>query len=99
MLVGVAEDHVILTDRGDPAEALGWRLRRSASTRAVRARDLPGCRCQDRRDEIEQLRAHAEKELGAKFDIRDFHDAVLRNGALPLELLEKQIHRYIASKQ
>jgi uncharacterized protein (DUF885 family) len=48
---------------------------------------------------IQELRARAEKKVGAKFDIREFHDAVLRNGALPLDLLEQQIERYIAAKQ
>jgi uncharacterized protein (DUF885 family) len=45
---------------------------------------------------IEELRARAEKELGAKFDVRDFHDVVLRNGSLPLDLLEDQVNTYIA---
>jgi uncharacterized protein (DUF885 family) len=48
--------------------------------------------------EILELRRKAEKTLGARFDIRDFHDAVLRNGTLPLDLLEEQINEYIKSK-
>jgi uncharacterized protein (DUF885 family) len=48
---------------------------------------------------IKELRARAEKELGTKFDVREFHDAVLRNGALPLKLLEQQIERYIAKNK
>src|SRR5215470_1771303 len=48
---------------------------------------------------IMELRRRAEKELGPKFDVRDFHDVVLRDGALPLELLEGQVARYIAGKQ
>jgi uncharacterized protein (DUF885 family) len=47
---------------------------------------------------ILELRRKAEKTLGARFDIREFHDAVLRNGTLPLDLLEEQINAYIASK-
>ena len=47
--------------------------------------------------EIERLRRKAEQALGSKFDVRDFHDAVLRNGALPLDLLEPQVDAYIAS--
>lgn len=45
---------------------------------------------------IWELRAKAERELGDKFDIRDFHDAVLANGGLPLEMLRVEIDKYIA---
>jgi uncharacterized protein (DUF885 family) len=45
---------------------------------------------------IEELRALAEKELGPKFDIRSFHDVVLRNGVLPLDILEEQVRDWIA---
>jgi uncharacterized protein (DUF885 family) len=40
---------------------------------------------------IRELRARAERALGARFDIRKFHDTVLGRGALPLDLLEQQI--------
>ena len=46
-----------------------------------------------------ELRAKAERELGDRFDIRDFHDAVLANGGLPLEMLRVEIDRYIAEKK
>ena len=45
--------------------------------------------------EIRGLRTEAESTLGARFDVRDFHDAVLRDGVLPLELLHEQVERYI----
>jgi len=45
---------------------------------------------------IRELRAKAEKELGTKFDIRTFHDAVLLNGSVPLPVLEEAVNRYIA---
>ena len=45
---------------------------------------------------IRELRARAEKELGARFDIRAFHDAVLRNGPVPLTVLESEIDAFIA---
>lgn len=45
---------------------------------------------------ILQLRAEAERQLGPKFDIRDFHDVVLSNGAVPLEVLEQQVRDWIA---
>jgi uncharacterized protein (DUF885 family) len=49
--------------------------------------------------EIKRLRAHAEKELGPRFDIRAFHAEVLKDGALPLLLLEEKIERWIASQK
>jgi len=48
--------------------------------------------------EIMKLRKEAQLKLGAKFDIREFHDVILRDGALPLELLEEQGQKYINSK-
>ncbi len=48
---------------------------------------------------IKELRAYAEKELGAKFDIRQFHDEVLRNGAVPLSVLETQIMEWVAGQK
>lgn len=44
---------------------------------------------------ILELRAKVKRELGADFDIRRFHDAVLENGGLPLDILENQIDRFI----
>jgi uncharacterized protein (DUF885 family) len=48
---------------------------------------------------ILELRARAQKELGAKFDIRAFHDAVLDQGPLPLDLLEAKINGWIAERK
>jgi uncharacterized protein (DUF885 family) len=45
---------------------------------------------------ILELRAKAEKALGAKFDIRRFHDTVLSTGSVPLPVLEQRIDRFIA---
>jgi uncharacterized protein (DUF885 family) len=45
---------------------------------------------------IKELRAYSERELGAGFDIRAFHDHVLGNGAVPLNLLEKNIKAWVA---
>jgi uncharacterized protein (DUF885 family) len=44
---------------------------------------------------IRQLRTFAEQQLGARFDVREFHDVVLRNGRLPLELLDEQVKEYV----
>ena len=46
-----------------------------------------------------ELRARSQQELGAKFDQQEFHDAVLKNGALPLEILEEQVNAYIQRKK
>jgi uncharacterized protein (DUF885 family) len=46
---------------------------------------------------IVELRKKAEEKLGPKFDVRDFHDAVLRDGSLPLELLDEEVRKYIAT--
>jgi uncharacterized protein (DUF885 family) len=40
---------------------------------------------------ISKLRADAEKQLGSRFDIKVFHDAILLGGAMPLMVLEKRI--------
>jgi uncharacterized protein (DUF885 family) len=44
---------------------------------------------------ILELRERAREQLGAKFDIRTFHDAVLDQGGLPLDILEEKIDRWI----
>ncbi len=49
--------------------------------------------------EILDLRAHAQKELGSKFDIKEFHDQVLDSGALPLDVLQGQINDWIVQKK
>ena len=48
---------------------------------------------------IRELRALATKELGSKFDLAEFHDVVLGQGAVPLDVLEAQVKDWIAAKQ
>jgi len=48
---------------------------------------------------ILELRAKAEKELGANFDIRGFHDTVLGGGSVPLNLLETRVDQWIAASK
>ena len=47
---------------------------------------------------IQELRERAQRELGNKFDQREFHEAVLKNGALPLEILDELVNAYIQGK-
>ena len=48
---------------------------------------------------IKELRQRATRELGPSFDLREFHDAVLLNGPLPLTVLEKQVNAWIEGKK
>lgn len=48
---------------------------------------------------IQEIRAHAERELGDAFDIRTFHDVLLEDGALPLDLLELKMNRWIKANE
>jgi uncharacterized protein (DUF885 family) len=48
--------------------------------------------------EITALRAKAQAALGPRFDVREFHSQVLRDGALPMDVLSAKIDRWIAAK-
>jgi uncharacterized protein (DUF885 family) len=48
---------------------------------------------------ILELRERAQKQLGAKFDLRAFHDAVLDQGPLPLDMLETKINEWITTQK
>ena len=48
---------------------------------------------------IRKLRDDAKAQLGAKFDIKAFHDEILNGGAMPLDLLEERVHRWINGRR
>lgn len=48
---------------------------------------------------IRELRAKSEETLKADFDVRDFHEVVLRNGAVPLDVLEEQVNAWLADRK
>ncbi len=48
--------------------------------------------------EISRLRGEAQAALGARFDVRAFHDAVLEDGTVPLPYLEQKIHAWVARR-
>jgi uncharacterized protein (DUF885 family) len=48
---------------------------------------------------IRELRTRAENALGDKFDVREFHDQILKDGSLPMSVLDAKIDRWIASKK
>lgn len=60
---------------------------------------MPGQACAYKMGEIKmvELRDKARKALGDKFDLRRFHDVVLKNGAMPLNILERVVEEYITS--
>lgn len=88
-------------------EAIDYMAGVTGDTRAAVTREIerysvwPGQACSYKLGmlKINELRDHAEAELGEDFDLREFHDAVLHDGAMPLPVLEKKIERWIASKK
>jgi uncharacterized protein (DUF885 family) len=48
---------------------------------------------------IRELREQAERRLGARFDLRGFHDAVLESGPVPLDVMEAQVKRWMAQRE
>jgi uncharacterized protein (DUF885 family) len=47
---------------------------------------------------IRELRERARERLGKDYDIREYHDMVLRNGAVPLDILEQNVNAWLDSK-
>lgn len=48
---------------------------------------------------IAQLREQAQRELGPRFDVRAFHSEVLKDGSVPLDILQDKIQRWIATQK
>jgi uncharacterized protein (DUF885 family) len=48
---------------------------------------------------IRELRTRAEKELGSRFDVRAFHDAILEQGGVPLDVLEAHMDAWLRAKE
>jgi uncharacterized protein (DUF885 family) len=77
-------------------EHLGWPTE-SIITEVERYIVMPGQACAYKIGELKflELRAKAETALGGQFDIKEFHNVVLQDGAMPLEILEKRVEKYI----
>ena len=48
---------------------------------------------------IKELRQRASRELGSKFDLKEFHEVVLGEGALPLDILERDVTVWMQAKK
>lgn len=101
--VRLVVDTGIHAKRWDRQKAIDYML----SNTSMAARDvaveidryiaMPGQACAYKVGElkIRELRKKAEKQLGARFDVRDFHSQVLDTGSLPLDVLEAKVDRWI----
>lgn len=76
------------------------RSRASITREVERYAVMPGQACSYKLGmlKIEALRAKAEAALGARFDLKSFHDEILLTGAVPLPVLEQKVDRWIAAK-
>lgn len=61
----------------------------------------PGQACSYKLGQLKilELRERAKRELGAKFDLKAFHDEILSGGALPLDILDARVSRWIKAQQ
>jgi uncharacterized protein (DUF885 family) len=89
----------------DVEAGVEWMLRHSSMTREQAAAEVeryvayPGQALSYKLGElkIRELRRRAERELGAKFDLRAFHDQILLGGSRPLTILEEDVNRWISA--
>lgn len=86
--VAYMREHTLESEGQIDSETLRYSIRQPAQALAYRMG----------RESIVGLRRKAERTLGAKFDVRRWHDAVLRNGAVPLFLLEREMDRWLAAE-
>ena len=47
---------------------------------------------------VQELRSYAEQELGSKFSLQEFHDVVLKNGSVTMDILEDIVYAWVDSK-
>jgi uncharacterized protein (DUF885 family) len=85
-------------------QAIDWAVANSGRTRAAMTSEIdryistPGQACGYKvgHTEINRLRDHAKQALGAKFDVRDFNDTLVKTGAVPLSVLATEVDALVA---
>jgi uncharacterized protein (DUF885 family) len=88
-------------------QAIQFMLDKTGNTEADVTREIeryvvwPGQACAYKTGQLAilRIRAEAEKELGEKFDLRQFHEVVLLNGGMPLGILEKNVRSWIEAQK
>ncbi|MEM9990059.1 MAG: DUF885 domain-containing protein, partial [Pseudomonadota bacterium] len=88
-------------------EAIAWMVKHTGETEASVTREieryavLPGQAVSYKLGMIKmkELRARAEHRLGEKFDIREFHEAILMQGSMPLPILDQTIENWIVEQE
>jgi uncharacterized protein (DUF885 family) len=105
--VRLVVDTGIHRQRWDRMRAIGYMVANTGMDSSEVATEIeryivtPGQACAYKVGQLQilRLRQHARDALGGRFDLKRFHDVVLTNGALPLALLERVVHDWIAAER
>ena len=102
-----ATEYETLSDAEDSLKQIGYEIRDNGLPENIVVQEveryivLPGQACAYKVGmlKINEMRENAEKKLGTSFDIKEFHNMILKNGAMPLSLLKAEVNKYIEKGQ